>query len=370
LQIDLFSRTMSKHTVIISTAILSTLVFLAACKGSDKKDPPSPASGGGAQQGQGRAGNMPVQAEGFIVKTRPMSENIEVPGSLLPFEETEIRPEISGKIISLNVREGTVIGRGVLLAKLYDGDLQAELKKLQVQLQISQKTVERYGELLKIQGISQQEYDLAQLQVNNLKADMDIVRVNISKTEVRAPYSGRLGLRNVSVGAYVSPTTIITTLRKDDQLKLEFSVPEKYSSSMKKGSQVKFGLEGMKDKFTANVIATEQSIEANTRTLRVRAVVAGRHADLVPGAFAKVGLQLGKDAGAIVIPTQAVIPQARNKRVIVYNGGTAKFQVVTTGVRDSSFVQITEGLNVGDTVITTGLLAIRADTKVKLSKVQ
>lgn len=355
---------MSKHIAIISLAILSISVLFAACKGSDKKD--APAAGGGAA----RQGNMPVQAEGFIVRTRPMSENIEVPGSLLPYEETEIRPEISGKIISLNVREGTVIGKGTLLAKLYDGDLQAELKKLQVQLQISQKTVERYGELLKIQGISQQEYDLAQLQVNNLRADMDIVRVNIGKTEVRAPYAGRLGLRNVSVGAYVSPTTIITTLRKDDQLKLEFSVPEKYSNSMKKGSQVKFGLEGVKDKFSASVIATEQSIEANTRTLRVRAVVAGKNPDLVPGAFAKVGLQLGKDAEALVIPTQAVIPQARNKRVILYNGGTAKFQVITTGVRDSSFIQVTEGLNVGDTVITTGLLAIRQDTKVKLSKVQ
>lgn len=369
MQIDLFSRTMSRHTVIFSTAILSISILFAACKGSDKNPAAGGATSGGAQ-GQNRQGNMPVQAEGFIVKTRPMSENIEVPGSLLPYEETEIRPEISGKVVSLNVREGSIVGRGTLLAKLYDGDLQAELKKLQVQLQISQKTVERYGELLKIQGISQQEYDLAQLQVNNLQADMDIVRVNIGKTEVRAPYAGRLGLRNVSVGAYVSPTTIITTLRKDDQLKLEFSVPEKYTSSMKKGSQVKFGMDGVKDKFTASVIATEQSIEANTRTLRVRAVVAGRNPNLVPGAFAKVDLQLGKDAEAIVIPTQAVIPQARNKRVLVYNDGTAKFQVVTTGVRDSSFVQITEGLNVGDTVITTGLLAIRADTKVKLSKVQ
>lgn len=313
---------------------------------------------------------MPIEAEGFIVKTRQMSEDIEVPGSLLPYEETEIRPEISGRVVSLNVREGQHVSKGVVLAKLYDGDLQAELKKLQVQNQIAQKTVERYGELLKIQGISQQEYDLAQLQVNNLRADMDIVRVSIGKTEVRAPYAGTLGLRNISAGAYVSPTTIITTLRKVDQLKLEFSVPEKYSGAMKPGSQVKFGLEGIKDKFTAKIMATEASIEANTRTLRVRAVVLGNSSTLVPGAFAKVGLQMGNDVQSIVIPTQAVIPQARNKRVVIYNGGTAKFQVVITGIRDSSYVQITEGLNAGDTVVTTGLLAIRADSKVKLTKVQ
>jgi membrane fusion protein (multidrug efflux system) len=369
LPFDLFSRIMSKHTVFTGFILLFIASFIASCKDS-KKNNAAPSAAG--QPGAGRQGGqgMPVQAEGFIVKTRPMSEDIEVPGSLLPYEETEIRPEISGRVVSLNVREGGYVGKGVVLAKLYDGDLQAQLKKLQVQHEIAKKTVERYGELLKIQGISQQEYDLAQLQVNNLQADMDIVRVSIAKTQIRAPYAGRLGLRNISVGAYVSPTTIITTLRKVDQLKLEFSVPEKYSASMRPGSQVKFSLQGIKDRLSASVIATEESIEANTRTLRVRAVVQSRNPALVPGGFAKVSLQLGKNNESLVIPTQAVIPQARNKRVIVYNGGSAKFQVVTTGIRDSSYIQVTEGLSAGDTVVTTGLLAIRPDTKIKLSKVQ
>ena len=370
MRFDLFSRTMSKHVVSAGIIFLILATSLIACKDEQKNDPaPKAQQGGGGGGGRQQAG-MPVQAEGFIVKTRPMSEDIEVPGSLLPYEETAIMPEISGRVVSLNVHEGNFVSRGVVLAKLFDGDLQAELKKLGVQLEIAEKTVERYKELLKIQGISQQEYDLAQLQVNNLKADMDIVRVSISKTEIRAPYAGRLGLRNISLGAYVSPSTTITTLRKVDQLKLEFSVPEKYSSDMKPGSLVKFGLEGVKDKFTARVIATEASIEANTRTLKVRAVVNGGIANLVPGAFAKVNLQMGRQANSLVIPTQAVIPQARNKRVILYNGGTAKFQVVTTGIRDSSYVQVTEGLNVGDTIVITGLLAIRPDSKIKLTKVQ
>lgn len=356
---------MSKHKVLTGFILSFSLSLIISCNDSKKTEAPARGQSGGGGQG-----NIPIQAEGFIVKTRQMSEDIEVPGSLLPYEETEIRPEISGRVVSLNVREGQPVGKGVMLAKLFDGDLQAELQKLQVQYQIAQKTVERYGELLKIQGISQQEYDLAQLQVNNLRADMDIVRVNIARTVVRSPYAGRLGLRNISVGAYVTPASIITTLRKVDQLKLEFSVPEKYSGAMKKGAQVKFGLEGTQDKFTANVIATEASIEADTRTLRVRAVVQGNNPTLVPGAFAKVGLQMGKDAQSLVIPTQAVIPQARNKRVVIFNGGTAKFQVITTGIRDSSYVQITEGLNEGDTVVTTGLLAIRPDSKIRLTKVQ
>jgi membrane fusion protein (multidrug efflux system) len=257
-----------------------------------------------------------------------------------------------------------------LLAKLFDDDLQAQLQKLQVQLQIAQKTVERYQELIKIQGISQQEYDLAALQVNNLKADMDVVRVNIGRTQIKAPYTGKLGLRSVSLGAYVSPTTLLTTLRKVDQLKLEFSVPEKYSELMKKGNQVKLSLEGQKQKFTATIVATENKIEANTRTLKILAVVKNaNNTPLVPGAFAKVNLQMDKNNQAIVVPTQAIIPQARNKKVLVYVNGNAKSVIVETGLRDSSYVQIENGLSVGDTVLTTGLLSIRPESKVKLTRV-
>ena len=352
---------MTKQIVLV---LFASVLF--ACGSSSKKEDPSagrPASGGRP------GGNQPVQAEAFVVKTRAMSENVEVPGSLMPYEETEIRPEISGRLTYLNLREGMPVSKGTLLAKLYDGDLQAQLKKLQVQLAISEKTVDRYKELLKIQGISQQEYDLAELQVNNLRADIDIVRVNISRTEVRAPYNGKLGLKNVSMGAYVSPTTVLTTLRKVDQLKLEFTVPEKYSQSMKRGSPVKFSLEGTKDKFTATVIANENSIEANTRTLKVLAVVNANAASLVPGAFAKVNLQMDKNNQALVVPTQAVIPQARNKKVLVYKNGSATSVIVETGLRDSSFVQIESGLNAGDTVLTTGLLAIRPESKVRLTRV-
>jgi len=350
---------MSKQIVLVFFA----LVLFACGSSSSKEDKPSGAGGA-------RPGNIPVQAEAYVVKTRVMSEDLEVPGTLLPFEETEIRPEISGRLVALNIKEGTFVRKGTLLAKLFDGDLQAQLQKLQVQLQISEKTVERYKELLKIQGISQQEYDLAELQVNNLKADMDVVRVDIGRTQIHAPYSGKVGLRNVSMGAYVSPTTVLTTLRKVDQLKVSFTVPEKYSALMKNGNTVKLNMEGINQKFTATIIATENSIEANTRTLKVLAMVNAGNTPLVPGAFAKVNLQMGKNNEAIVVPTQSIIPQARNKKVLVYSNGQAKSVVVETGIRDSSYVQIESGLNVGDTVLTTGLLAVRPDSKVKLTKVQ
>lgn len=349
-----------KCTSWIAAGYLLTILFVS-CKG-EKKDP--------APANNPNRGNAPVQAEAFIVKTTSLSENLEIPGTLLPYEQTEIRPEITGRVVTLNIPEGSFVKRGTLLVKLFDEDLQAQLKKLQVQLQISEKTAERQKELLKISGISQQEYDLSELSVNNLKADIELVRVNISKTEIRAPFDGRIGLKNISMGAYISPTTLITTISQVGQLKMEFSVPEKYSDAMRKGRNVGFTVAGSDKKFNASVMATESVIEANTRTLRVRTVIKGSDAALVAGAFAKVNLQLGENDHALIVPTQAVIPQARNKKVIIYNGGDPKFQVVTTGIRDSTFVQIIEGVKLGDTVVTTALLAIRPNSKIKLTKVQ
>jgi membrane fusion protein (multidrug efflux system) len=336
--------------------------ILVSCKSEKKEN----AAAAGGRSG----GDRPIQAEAFIVRTKTLSENLEIPGTLLPFESTEIRPEISGRIIWLNIPEGSFVQKGTLLVKLFDNDLQAQLKKLEVQLQIAQKTAERQNELLKISGISQQEYDLSELQVSNLKADIDLTRVSISKTEIRAPFPGRIGLKNISNGAYVSPTTLLTSISQVSQLKMEFSVPEKYSEAMRKGRPVSFTVAGSDEKFTASVLATESNIEANTRTLKVRAVVQGKHKLLVSGAFAKVSLQLGKNDHSLIVPSQAVIPQARNKRVIVYKGGKPDFAVITTGIRDSSYVQVLDGVHEGDTVITTALLTIRPESKIKLTKVQ
>ena len=319
-----------------------------------------------AGRGQRQAG--PVAVDAFVVVPRPISDNVEVPGSLFPFEETQIRSEVGGRIVQLNIKEGTTIPAGTVLVKLFDQDLQAQLKKLQVQLQIAKKTEERNAELLKINGISQQDYDLATLDVENLNADIEAIKISISKTEIRAPYAGRLGLRNVSMGSYISPTEILTTIRQVDQLKLEFSIPEKYAKNMAPGYKVEFRVDGGERTHAATVIATENSVDQNTRTLKVRAVVAKRHDELVPGVFAKVNLQLGRDEVAIMIPTQALIPSARNKQVILLRKDSVKFAVVETGIRDSAYVQVLSGVSAGDTVITTGLMAIRPKSKVKVTR--
>jgi membrane fusion protein (multidrug efflux system) len=355
-----FMRSISS---VFTFILLSGLIGgLNSCKSDEKKKIAPPAAGTSARPSQ------VIKVEAFVLKPGSVSEKLEVPGTLMPYEATELRPEVSGRVTQLNIREGQQVGKGTLLVKLYDDDLQAQLKKLQVQLNIYEQTASRQAELLKIDGISKQEYDLSVLQVNNIKADMELIRTSIEKTEIRAPFSGRLGLRNVSLGAYVTPATLITNIRQENELKLEFTVPEKYSSRIKAGSMVRFSIEGLDKTIPAKVLATEEAVMEDSRSLRIRAVVQGKAPQLIPGAFAKVQLDFGKDNNALMIPTQAVIPQARFKKVIVYRDGTAVFETVTTGVRDSSYVQIIEGLRAGDTIVTTGLLSIKPEAKIAISK--
>jgi membrane fusion protein (multidrug efflux system) len=343
--------------------LLLAMATTVATSCNSEKDSSSPSARGNARQ------RGALEVEGFIVEPRSVSETVEVPGTLFPAEETQIRAEVSGRVVRLNIPEGDIVAKGTLLVKLFDEDLKAQLNKLKVQLQIAEKTVERQKELLDIKGISQQDFDLSSLAADNLKADIESLKISISKTEIRAPYEGQIGLRNVSLGSYLSPSDIITTLRDINQLKLEFAVPEKYAKSIARGYQVTFRVDGGSANHAARVIATEGNVDPTTRTLRIRALVTGKSKELVPGVFARINLQLGQDSKALMIPTQAVIPQARNKQVILLRGDTATFKVVETGIRDSAYVQVVSGLKMGDTVITTGLMAIRPSARIKVTRV-
>jgi membrane fusion protein (multidrug efflux system) len=337
-------------------------LFLISSCGSKTKD---------TKTVQKSAGGPPVLAvQGFVVKPTVLNSSIEIAGTLLPFEETEIHPEVAGKVVMLSIREGAVVRKGTLLAKLFDGDLQAQLHKLSVQLQIANKTQERQEELLKIGGISQQDYDLSLLNVSTIKADMQILQADINKTRIRAPFDGKLGFKNISIGAYITPTTVITTIRQVNKLKLEFSVPEKYSTKVAVGNSVSFSTESSNKRYSAKIIATESGITQETRSLMVHAIVENVDKGVTAGGFAKVNFDMGDNNEALMVPTQAIIPEARDKKVILYHDGTASLVTVVTGTRDSSKVEILKGLAVGDTIVTTGLLQIKPGSKIKISSLK
>ena len=339
--------------------LLISMIFLSC---QDKKDKESASTPSGPPPA--------LSVEGLIAKPESLSTDIEVPGTILAFESTEIHPETSGRLVQLNINEGKYVSKGALLAKIFDGDLRAQLNKLEIQLKIADQTEKRQAQLLKIQGISQQEYDLSLLHVYNLKADMDIIQQEIRKTEIRAPFSGRLGLKNVSPGAYVSPMTVLTTISQVDRLKIQFNVPERYSRQVENGMDIHFTVDGSPKTFVASVLATEVAVEENTRSLAVRAAVKNKDATLVPGAFAQVRLVVGESEDAMLVPNNAIIPVGRKKQIFLYKGGKASMAEVVTGVRDSTNIQIIEGIKPGDTVITTGVLFLRQGSDVQLSKIE
>ena len=311
-----------------------------------------------------------LKVEGIIVKPTVLDQTITISGTLKPFEETVLMPEVAGRVVSINLSEGGFEKQGTLLVKLFDGDLQAQLQKSQAQLQLVEQTEKRQSELMKVNGISQLDLDQTVLQISSIKADIEVLKVQIHKTEVRAPFDGTIGLRNISIGAQVTPSTQLATIRDVKRLKLDFSVSEKYSSKIKPGFKVKFTVQGDDNKYDATVMATEQGIESDTRNLNVRAIVTNNTTSLIPGTFTNVELRMSENKKALMVPTESIIPKERTKQLIVARQGKASFVTVKTGIRTSSSVEVLNGIQPGDTVITTGILFLKPNAALSFSTVR
>lgn len=351
---------MSKFTWFILALILLVAGVIVYNKILHPKEEAGPPSKPGAP--------TEIAVTGFIVQPKNLDNNILASGTLLANEEVELHPEVSGKIISLNLNEGTAVAKGALLVKLFDADLQATLKKLNAQKETAEKTEARLKQLLAINGVGQQEYDNALTQLNGIRADIEYTNAQISKTELRAPFSGIIGLRNVSEGAYVSPATTVATLQQIDPLKIDFTVPEKYFSSVSRNDVVKFTIDGSDEIFSGKVFAIEPKIDETTRTIKVRALVQNTKQKLFPGAFVKIDLGLKNIEGALMVPTQCIIPEARNKKLIVVKNSKADFRKVETGIRNESYIQIASGVEAGDTIVATGIMYVKPSAGVKVTK--
>lgn len=310
------------------------------------------------------------QIEGYVVKTEQLEQSLPVSGTLIPWEETVLMPEVPGRIVTLNLPEGQTVKQGTVLVKLLDADLQAQVKKLEIQLETAKATEARQKSLLGVKGITQQEYDLTVLQINSLNADIDIIKTQIAKTEIKAPFDGKIGLKNVSPGAFVSPGQALATIRSLDNLKLDFSVPEQYAKDMKLGRKVTFNVEGSSQTYSATIVASEEEIDEGTRNLNFRARVDSRDGSLHAGAFASVQLPLTGKSSAMFVPSQCIIPQARFKKIVVSKNGKAEMVTVQTGLRRASDVEIMDGLHPGDTVVVTGVLFVKPGMNLKFAQVK
>lgn len=316
--------------------------------------------------------NAPTVVDVMIAFPQPVSNEIEANGTIVANEYIQLLPEVSGRLTYLNVPEGKMVSKGTVLAKINDADLRAQLNKSRVQLQLAETTVGRYKQLLDVSGINQSDYDIAVNSVNSLRADMDYTRSLIEKTIIRAPFSGVAGLRQVSPGAYVTPQTIIATLQQVSQVKVDFTLPEAYGNIVTAGQEVDVAIDGINNRLLASISAIEPGANTNTRNIKVRALLKNdkESGTINPGAFAKVYIKESKERTAIMVPTNAIIPNEKNNQVIVVKKGMASFVDVVTGNRKENEIEITDGLKEGDSIVVTGVLFARPKSKLKIRSVK
>jgi len=353
----------SLKRIISVLGILAVLVALAY----PKIKPLFSDSGAASPQ---RSGPSALKVDAVVVEPGSVEDKIYTTGTILANEEVELRSEISGKITEIYLQEGSSVEKDQLLLKINDSELQAQLTRAQYRLDLASEREERQRKLLEKGGISQQDYDATLNEVNVLKSEVALIKAQIDKTEIRAPFDGRIGLRYVSDGSYISPSTRIASLQNINPVKIDFSIPERYFSRVETGDEISFTVQGTDREFTGRIYAIEPRIDSQTRTLQIRAESPNEDGLLVPGAFADLELILETIDDALMIPTIALIPELQGQKVFLYRNGTVGEQSVSTGIRTEERVQITSGLQPGDTVLTTGLLQVRTGMPVTINELQ
>ncbi|HLN53210.1 MAG TPA: efflux RND transporter periplasmic adaptor subunit [Lentimicrobium sp.] len=310
---------------------------------------------------------LPVS--GYIVAQGGLTDRIVATGNVMANEEVQLSAEVAGRITAINFTEGTNVIKGTVLVTINDTELLAQLEKVHYNQKLAKEREQRAKSLLQKEAISQEEYDRALTDLNTVNAEASLIQAQLEKSKIIAPFSGTIGLRQVSEGAFVTPGQRIATLTQVQPVKIEFSVPERFAQSVSKNSKVTFSMEGSNNKFEAVIYAVEPFIDQETRTVSVRAFYPNRNLELRPGSFARVEFELNHMENALQIPAQAVIPELGGYRVFKYENGKAEQKKIGVGIRTSEMVQVTEGLENGDTIITSGLLQLRSGMPVNISNI-
>ena len=303
-----------------------------------------------------------------VLQYENLNDVIRTTGSLLPDEEVSLSFETSGKIVGIFFTEGAEVKKGTLLAKVNDQPLQAELKKLEAQIPLAQDRVYRQKSLLEKDAVSQEAYEQVITELEKLNADIELVKSHIAQTELRAPFDGVIGLRLVSEGSYASPATVIAQLTKIKPLKVEFSINERQSNEISKGTNLDFAIDGSLEKYSASVYAMEPQLDMKTRTMKVRAMYPNTNGKLKPGRSASIEIKIHEITNTIVVPSEAVIAEMGRSIAYVYRNGKAQQVELTRGLRTESNVQILNGLQAGDTLIVTGVMQLRNEMPVVIER--
>ena len=315
---------------------------------------------------QSRGGTLQVEA--VQIEEETVEDQIFTSGSVLAEEDVELSPEASGIITDILFDEGTMVSEGDLLVKINDSELQAEKRRATFRLNLAEQREERQKALLERGGISQDDYDATLNEVNVIRSELDLINARIDQTEIRAPFSGQIGLKYVSEGSYVSPNSQIASLQSLNPIKIDFSIPERYISRVAIGDRINFTVQGVDSTFTGEVYAIEPRISRDTRSISIRARSDNNDRLLFPGAFANITLVLDEINDALMVPTIAVVPELNSQKIYMVKNGLVEEVRVQTGLRTSEKVQLISGVAPGDTVLTTGILQANPGSEVEITK--
>ncbi len=308
-----------------------------------------------------------TKVNGIVVTEENFSNVISVSGSIEANEQVEIRSEVSGIVENIYFKEGTNVTKGQTLFKVNDIELRAQLAQANTRKNLAGENERRAKLLLEKEAISQEEYEIASAEYRSLQSQAQLINAQIAKTAIKAPFSGKIGLRNISPGTYLTPSTIVTNLVSSNEVKITFSIPEKYANEVKLNNEIEFTVSGSNETFKASIYAIEPSVDVTTRTLLVRAKANNKEGKLFPGTYANVKLPLTEIKDAILIPSEAIIPIQNGKKVFIAENGKAKEVKIETGTRTEDLILVLEGLKLGDTVITSAIMSLKPETAVQVT---
>lgn len=319
------------------------------------------------ENSKGKDGKGKVMTvSGIVLKTETFDNNLSLSGSIEANEQVEIRSEISGIVEGIYFKEGSNVAKGQLLFKVNDVELRAQLQQAKTKQGLASENERRAKLLLAKEAISQEEYDVARADYKLAQSQVQLIDAQIAKTSVRAPFSGKIGLRSISPGTYITPSLLVAKLVNISKLKITFSIPEKYANQVKANSNLSFTVAGSTEKYQAKVYAIEPEVEISTRTLQVRALAENKDGKLLPGTFANVELPLDIIKDAIVVPSESIIPVQDGKKVLISINGKVKEIKVETATRTDATILVLSGLKAGDTLLTTGVMSLKEDDGVKV----
>ncbi len=328
---------------------LSAIVLSAALAGcSSQAAEPTEDSATAVQK-------LPVDVK--VVTATPLQQEEVVAGSILPNREVTITSELAKKITAVLFEEGSRVNQGQALYQLDNAELLAKLKQLQAELYLAQLNEQRLSTLLQTETVKQEEYDVAYARLQSLLANQELIKIDLEKTTIRAPFSGTIGLTKVHAGSLVQPGVPLVILQEQGTIRIHFSISEKYTDALRKGRKITFNTINSQDKFTATIIATEAGIDLSSRNLTVNASAGNPQGYFRPGMSVRVYFPTAaENTLGFQVPTQALMPSGNGYSVFTVKNGVAKNTPVKIGNRTDANALITEGLAEGDTVMISNIL--------------